>query len=89
MEKVSTINQKKQVWINILPEESTTVDTWYHNTENDICLTTHVGVPCIFSNSSGQSTSALGQSMFNKTLALSQGFRVNAFSKRLKHLAQF
>lgn len=36
-----------------------------------------------------QSASALGSSMFDKTLALSQGFRVNAFSKRLKNLAQF
>lgn len=49
-ERVSTINKKKQLSINILGEESTTVDTWCQNTGDEVCLTTRA-VPCALSNS--------------------------------------
>lgn len=32
--RVSTINEKKQLQINILGEKSTTADTWCHNTRD-------------------------------------------------------
>lgn len=36
-ERVSTIDKKKQLQINILGEESTTVDTWCQNTGDKVC----------------------------------------------------
>lgn len=51
MERVSTIDEKKQLSINILGEKSTTVDTWCQNTGDAVRLNNTRVVTCALSNS--------------------------------------
>ena len=44
--RVSIVNKEKRLGINILGEESTTVDTWCRNTGDEVGLTTRRGAVC-------------------------------------------